>query len=246
MNSVIRISGYYPAQSMDVEELRLTAGQETLAATRIIAAPGAQPTVISFHGTGTTTHRGRIRYVLDDLATRGVSSACFDFSGHGESTGAAGLDAADPYSRVEEAFTAATLLCPPAPRAIIGTSMGAQLAALLLPRLGPRGVPRFLGSSVARLSPRDRGPEEPRNPRALIFFSPTAVEWGLLNAFDGKLLIIAGREDASIDLRGAPAASSKVIWLECGHFVHPWLAEHERERAEVLDAVLDTIGRVIC
>jgi len=222
-----------------VEELRLSVGQETLAATRILAAPGAQPTVISFHGTGATTHRGSIRYVLDHLAARGVSSACFDFSGHGESTGAAGLNAADPHSRVEEAFAAAKLLCPPAPRAIIGTSMGAQLAALLLPRLRPGGVPRFLGPSVARLSPRDRGPEEPRNPNALIFFSPTAVEWESLDAFDGKLLIIAGREDASVDVSGAPSA--QVIWLECGHFIHPWLAEHERERAEVLDAIAGVI-----
>jgi len=199
---------------MDVEELRLSVGQETLAATRILAAPGAQPTVISFHGTGATTHRGRIRYVLDDLAARGVSSACFDFSGHGESTGAAGLNAANPHSRVEEAFAAATLLCPPAPRAIIGTSMGAQLAALLLPRL---------------------------RPNALIFFSPANVPWASLDAFDGKLLIIAGREDASVDVSGATAAGSKVIWLECGHFVHPWLAEHDRERAIVLDAIAGVI-----
>jgi alpha-beta hydrolase superfamily lysophospholipase len=71
---------------MRIEELRLSIGRETLAATRILAGDES-PSVVSFHGTGTAAHRGRVRYVLDHLAAGGVSSACFDFSGHGESSG---------------------------------------------------------------------------------------------------------------------------------------------------------------
>ncbi|HEV7239248.1 MAG TPA: alpha/beta family hydrolase [Thermoanaerobaculia bacterium] len=214
---------------MHTEDLRFSVGSETLAATRILASSGEPPSIVSFHGTGTTAHRGRIRYVLDFLAERGVSSACFDFSGHGESSGP--FEAANLGVRIREAFQAATLLCPPSPRGIIGTSMGARLAAVLSPQL---------------------------HPRTLILFCPAAYScdqaespaFAGLRQFEGKLLIIAGRKDEVSGAEtveryaaSAPAADSKVIWLEqCGHAIHPWLGEHETERAAVLEEIVAAIS----
>jgi pimeloyl-ACP methyl ester carboxylesterase len=215
-------------QSVQTEELHLEVGQETLAATRILATPAATPTVVSFHGTGPTAHQGTIRYVLDHLVTHGVSSACFDFSGHGGSTGQAGV--VDLEVRTREAFEAATSLCPPSPAAIIGTSMGGYLAAVLSPRLSAR---------------------------TLVLFAPLAYSWDgaespaftALRRFSGKLLIIAGRNDESVGegiidgfVRSAPDATSRVILLDdCGHRVHPWLREHDQERAMVLSEIAAVI-----
>ena len=212
---------------MQTEALHFTVGSETLAATRILAEPGATPTVISFHGTGPTAHQGTIRYVLDHLATHGISSACFDFSGHGGSTGQA--EAVNLEVRTREALEAATFLCPPSPAAIIGTSMGGYLAAVLSPRL---------------------------QARTLVLFAPAAYSWdgaespafAALRTFSGKLLIIAGRNDEGAEMiegfvRSAIVATSRLIWLEgCGHRVHPWLREHDHERAMLLAEIAAAIG----
>lgn len=214
---------------MHIEELHFPVGPEMLAATRVLAAPGETPSVVSFHGTGTTAHRGRIRYVLDDLALGGVSSACFDFSGHGESTGQ--FEAANLEVRTEEALAAATVLCPPTPRAIIGTSMGAYLAAVLSPHLHPHTLILFA-------------------PAAYAFDGLESPAFVALRQFEGKLRIIVGRKDEATSaetvarfVRSAPAADAKVIWLDhSGHRVHPWLEEHESERA----AVLAEIAAAIC
>lgn len=219
---------------MKIDDVRIHVGRETLAATRVLAAPGHTPSVISFHGTGVIGHRGRVRYLLDELASRGVSSACFDFSGHGQSTGQ--MATATIASRLGEAFAAATLLCPPAPRAIIGTSMGAHLAAVLLPRLHPHSLilfcPKAYSPDTEELSTED---------------SPA---FDALRPFGGRMVIVVGREDAPISetlveryAASAPHAETKILRLDgCGHGVHPWLAEHERERAMVVEAIAAAIS----
>jgi pimeloyl-ACP methyl ester carboxylesterase len=228
---------------MKIEDLEIVAGGQTLAATRVLAGNGAPPSVISFHGTGATTHRSRIRYILDDLASRDISSACFDFSGHGESSGS--VEDATLASRMSEALEAATILCPPSPRTIIGTSMGAYLAASLSPQLRPHSLILFAPAAYPQDQVGDRE-------RALTDFQPSADDspaFEALQQFDGKLLIVVGQDDPTITreivdryVRSAPAAQSKVIRLQCGHMVHPWLGEHDDARRAVLAEIAAAIS----
>jgi len=227
---------------MRVEELRLSIGRETLAATRILAGDES-PGVVSFHGTGTAAHRGRVRYVLEHLAAGGVSSACFDFSGHGESSGT--FETATLRQRIEEADAAARILCPPRPRAIIGASMGAHLAAVLRPRLQPRALILFCPAAY---------PAQALDCTMSALPRPGAYDdspaFAALGGFDGTLLIVAGANDTVVSpdvvtryASSAPAAKTNVIELEeCGHAIHAWLADHDRDRALVLNGIAAAIS----
>jgi hypothetical protein len=220
-------------------------GAERLAATKIYADSGQPPSVISFHGTGITGTRARIRYLLEGLADHGVSSACFDFSGHGESTGK--LEQASLSLRKEEGYEAAKLLGRQGSLAIIGTSMGGYTAALMAPLLEPRSLilfcPAAYPEEAMELKFDDGFTAVARRPGAYV----NSPAFRALSTFKGNLLIVAARKDTVIpkeviDLyaESAPLAKSrKLIWLEeCDHKVNVWLSEHEEERANILREVL--------
>jgi pimeloyl-ACP methyl ester carboxylesterase len=233
------------------EEFCFEVAGERLAATRILSSSGKPPSVIAFHGLGVTATRARIRYVLGDLAEHGVSSICFDFSGNGESSGE--FAAASLRIRAGESLAAAKLLAPTEPRAIIGTSMGAHLAALVSLAIRPRSLILFcpaaypeqaadekFDATFVKFNNRVVAPEALRASPAL-----TA-----LRSFEGNLLVVAAREDQVIPadvtelyLESAAAAKTRrVIWLDrCDHFVHPWLQQHPEQRALILQAVRDTV-----
>lgn len=232
---------------MRTEDCTFKVGAETLAATKVYADTGREPSVISFHGFGVTATRTRILYMLDYLAMHGVSSACFDFSGNGDSTGR--LEESTLNLRKEEASAAAKFLGrPEGSLAVIGTSMGAYLAALLSPVLRPRSLilvcPVAYPEEAMGLKLTEDFPKlARRRPRA--YAESPAFE--AIRDFDGRLLIIAAGHDevASAEVinlyvsSARSARSKKVIRLEeSGHKVHPWLQEHDEERVNVLEEVL--------
>ena len=236
---------------MTSEDFCFAAGVERLAATRIVSCSGRPPAVVSFHGLGVTANRGRIRYLLDHLAEHGVSSICFDFSGNGESSGE--FASSSLRIRSAESLAAAQLLAETEPRAIIGTSMGAHLAALVSPAIRPSSLVLFcpaaypeqaadekFDANFVRFNNRVLAPEALRASPAL----------QALRRFTGDLLVVAARQDpvipaGVIDLyleSAALARTRRVIWLDgSDHFVHPWLQQHPAERASILQAVRDTI-----
>lgn len=232
---------------MRTEECVFKVGAQTLAATKVYADSGREPSVISFHGFGTTATRTRIRYMLDHLAAHGVSSACFDFSGNGDSTGR--LEESTLKIRKEEAYAATQFLGrPEGSLALIGTSMGGYLATLLSPVLRPRSLilvcPVAYPEEAMELKLSEDFPKLARR-RPGAYAESRAFE--VMRDFEGHLLIIAAAHDdvaprEVIDLyeqSARSAKSKKVIWLEeSGHKVHPWLQEHEEERAHVLREVL--------
>jgi pimeloyl-ACP methyl ester carboxylesterase len=233
------------------EEFSFEAGSERLAATRIVSSSGKPPGVVSFHGLGVAATRARIRYLLDHLAEHGVSSICFDFSGNGESSGE--FASASLRIRAAESLAAAKLLAETEPRAIVGTSMGAHLAALVSPAIRPSSLVLFcpaaypeqaadekFDANFVKFNNRVVAPEALRASPAL----------QALRSFTGNLLVVAAREDrvipaGVIDLyleSAALARTKRVIWLDgCDHFVHPWLQQHPAERAAIQQAVQDTI-----
>jgi pimeloyl-ACP methyl ester carboxylesterase len=235
------------------EEFFFDVAGERLAATRIASSSGKPPSVVAFHGLGVTATRARIRYLLDHLAGQGVSSICFDFSGNGESSGE--FASASLRIRAGECLAAAKLLAETEPRAIIGTSMGAHLAALVSPVIRPRSLVLFCPAAY---------PEQAADEKfdaSFVKFSNRALTSEALRAspalqalrlFTGNLLVVAGRQDqvipaGVIDLyleSAAAARTRRLIWLDgCDHFVHPWLQQHSEERATILQAVQDTILR---
>ena len=230
---------------MRAEDCVINVGAETLAATKIHALPGEPPSVISFHGHGATATRARIRYVLDYLAGHGVSSACFDFSGNGDSTGK--LEQATLSARKNEALAAAKLLGRPRSLAIIGTSMGGYTAALLAPVFEPRSLilfcPAAYPEDAMELKFDENFASIARRPGAYV----NSPAFQALRTFKGNLLIFAAGKDTVIPkevinlyVESAPLAKSKkVVWLEeSDHKVHVWLDGHEEERANVLREVL--------
>lgn len=74
------------SKAISIKEVAFRSGDNTLKGTIVRHNEKSMPTVLSLHGAG-KADRNRIRYLLERLAELGMSSFCFDFSGHGESTG---------------------------------------------------------------------------------------------------------------------------------------------------------------
>ena len=222
------------------------AGPERLAATKIYAHGGGDPSVISFHGFGPTASRRGIRYVLDYLGEHGVSSACFDFSGNGDST--SNLQPSTPSARKKEAYTAAKVLGRPGGSlTIIGTSMGAFLASLLVPELKPRGLVFFCPVAYPREAMDLKLDDDFSTKARRLGADARSPAFQALRSFKGKLLIVAAGKDTvaprsmtNLYAESAPLAKSrKVIWLEeSEHKAHIWLQQHKDERDYVLQEVL--------
>jgi uncharacterized protein len=233
---------------MRTEEFAFAVGCQRLAATRVLSGSGRPPEVVSFHGLGVTASRARIRYLLDGLARHGLSSICFDFSGNGDSTGQ--LEKSNLRARATESLAAANLLAGSETRAIVGTSMGAHLAALVSQAVRPRSLVLFCPAAYSdQVSDLNFDESFTCRPGRLVTAETHAKSSALraLLTFTGNLLIIAATEDKVIPrevidlyvVAASRARSRRVIWLEgCDHFVHPWLEHHETQRSAVLHAVL--------
>lgn len=231
--------------SIHTEECVFQIGNESLAATKVFAASDRPPEVIAFHGTGATANRGKIRYVLDYLAGHGLSSLCFDFSGHGNSTGK--MEQATLAIRKREAQAAFEFIHPQAPPVLIGTSMGGFIASLLAPAIQPRSLvlfcPAAYSAEAMELNFGESFTSATRKPDAYV----NSPAFQALSSYRGKLLIVAAGKDMIIPREvirlyeaSAPLAKSKkTIWLEgSDHKIHSWLADHEAERESILHEVL--------
>ena len=236
------------ANNKQIRDCFLRVDDETLAASTIYGASSHAPHVISYHGFGATATRARIRYALDYLAQHDISSACFDFSGNGDSTGK--LEEANLRRRYREAQAATAHLITSGPVSLIGTSMGGFLAALLAPVLRPRHLilfcPPAYPEDAMDLPLNGRFGALARRPGAYA----RSPAFKALQTFEGSLLIFAARNDPVIVpevieayLASAPCARRrKVVWLrESGHKMHLWLADHPRERELVLKRLLDVL-----
>lgn len=234
-----------------IEDFNFTVGRHNLAASWVIASSNAPPDIVYFHGLGARATRKTILYLLKHFAEHGYSSLCFDFSGNGDSTGR--FDEACLRLRVQEAEEALGLLGTVPIRALIGTSMGAHIAASLLPNARPHSL--ILYSPVAYPDEvADVCFGESFTNRADRFVQSGAQQSSAINAlsaFTGNLLLIAGEEDTVAprqvvnlyESRSLNARRRRTVWLShCGHFVHPWLNEHQTEKALVLEAALGSVS----
>lgn len=225
---------------MRTEELVITADGQRLAATKVYPSTGLAPSVLTLHGLGATANRHTIRYVLDDLAVHGYGSMCFDFSGNGDSTGV--LSGSSLRRRRAELMAAAGELSDAQAPVLIGTSMGAHLAAWSVPVLRPRGLVLFCPAAY------------PASATDLVFDAnfarpgnhPDSPAFAGIGELDGDLLIVAARNDHVVPAdvvdgylaHARKARSTTVIWIDdCDHFIHRALPHRPAARSQVLDAI---------
>lgn len=230
---------------MDIQNFHFSAQDQRLAATTLRRLPDAPLEVMTLHGLGATANRHTARYLLEPLAERGHGALCFEFSGNGESSGV--LETATLQRRRHEAIAAAAHLDPTRRPVLIGTSMGAHLAAWITPLLRPRALVLFCPAAYpasALESPFDGGLAKPGR-------HADSPAYGGLSEWGGDLLIVAARRDQvvpaeTIDGYVASARHARrrrVLWLDgCDHFIHRWLPHQGREKDEVLAAILDVVA----
>lgn len=229
---------------MFTEELVFNVNEHRLAGTRILAADRREPSVAHLHGLGPTATRHGVRYLLDELAEHGHGSLTFEYSGNGDSTGV--LAESTLGRRREESLAAVALLSRDESPVLIGTSMGAHLAAATVPVLRPRGLVLFVPAAYPGGSDTLRFDGSLARPG---HYADSPAFAGI-REFDGDLLIIAAKNDQVVPreviegylTNARKARSAEVVWFDCDHFVHRWLPQRETERADVQKAILQVVS----
>ncbi|MFF7777734.1 alpha/beta hydrolase [Streptomyces tanashiensis] len=223
------------------EEFFFEAAGERLAATRTTGNGGADPEILTLHGLGTAATRHRARYLLDAWAAHGHGSLTFDFSGNGDSSG--DLSRSTLRRRRAETLAAAAWLRKDRRPVVLGTSLGAHLAAWTVRELRPRALVLFCPATYPEHAadlPFDGSLVRPGN-------HSDSPAYAALREFDGDLLIFGARQDqvcppevieGYLD-NARRARSAEVVWFEgCDHFVHRWLPDRVPERERTVRAVL--------
>ncbi|MEU0036324.1 alpha/beta fold hydrolase [Streptomyces sp. NPDC006333] len=218
------------------EDVFFHVAEHRLAATRVYAPDGAAPALIHLHGLGPTATRHGVRYLLDDLAAHGHSSVTFEFSGNGESTGV--LEEATLRRRRDESLAAARLLDGKTRPVVMGTSMGAHLAAWTVPVLDPRALVLFCPAAYpghAADLPFDGSLARPGR-------YADSPAYAAMREFTGDLLIVGARDDQVVPATvldgyldsAEKARTRRLIWLDGDHFVHRRLPGQGAPRRDLL------------
>ena len=230
---------------MLIRDVEFQSGENTLKGTSIRHNEMSSPTVLSLHGAG-KSNRNRIRYLLDRLAKGNVSSFCFDFSGHGESTGR--LEQSSLAQRRQEAVSAYEYLDNKKPITVIGSSMGAHIAATLVEQLPIETLILFC---PAAYSPKaeDTCFDETfsqiiRQPQSYL----DSLAFKKIESFSGNLLLISGTEDKVIPTeildnylsRATSAKRKELVWIKgADHQIHPWLEKNDDDLNYVIAKIYE-------
>jgi hypothetical protein len=160
-----------------------------------ILSPGNSPQVLVLHGAG-NSNRGRFRTLREELFAKGISSAAFDFVGHGDTGG--DLKNSSLSSRTRQACRVVDSLNLQQPISVIGASMSAYTSVKLLEHYQIKSlillVPAMY-TSQAYTTPFNRGFSDIiRQPQSWV----QSDAWRILADYTGRLLIVAGENDQII------------------------------------------------
>ena len=108
-------------------DFRVDFGDRTLAGD--VISKNSRPEVLILHGAGNAKRRD-FRLFREQLLIHGISSAAFDFVGHGDTGGE--LESSSLLSRTRQACSVVDSLNLQQPFSVIGASMGAYTAVKLL------------------------------------------------------------------------------------------------------------------
>jgi pimeloyl-ACP methyl ester carboxylesterase len=153
--------------------------------------------ILYLHGAGASSRHGH-RLLRGALQQRGLGSTCFDCIGHGETGGA--LAQSSVASRTRQAQAVADARGLPQPLAVFGASMGAYNAirmtqshhvdalVLIVPGVyTPDAYEVPFGPDFSTVIRRERSWAD-------------SDAWEILSRFEGRLLVIAAENDATIPL----------------------------------------------
>ena len=153
------------------------------------------PQVLVLHGAG-NSNRGRFRTLREELFAKGISSAAFDFVGHGDTGG--DLKSSSLSSRTRQTCRVVDSLNLQQPFSVIGASMSAYTSVKLLEHFQIKSlillVPAMY-TSQAYTTPFNRGFSDIiRQPQSWV----QSDAWRILADYTGRLLIVAGENDQII------------------------------------------------
>lgn len=236
-----------PDPVTDIAEFQVSFRGALLRGSITRSAPGSVPRVLALHGGGRSTRQG-FQPLLASLAERGFSSAGFDFSGHGESTGE--LSASSLSDRTRQALTVADHLKLPRPISMIASSMGAHVACTLIDSLAPEALVLFCPAAYEPAAQDAAfGPAFQSVIRATTSFSSSPA-FDALEGFGGRLLVVCGSDDLVIPkevereyvTRAQKAKSVEVIRLAgVGHHILDWLRTRPVDSSGIFQRVLATL-----
>jgi uncharacterized protein len=200
------------------------------------------------HGAG-NSNRGRFRTLREELFAKGISSAAFDFVGHGDTGG--DLKSSSLSSRTRQACRVVDALNLQQPFSVIGASMSAYTSVKLLEHFQIKSlillVPAMY-SSQAYTTPFNRGFSDIiRQPQSWV----QSDAWRLLANYTGRLLIVAGENDQIIPrdvinriYDSAHNAAERKLYIapNASHFVFTDLRENDPDE---FNYVFDQICSVL-
>lgn len=222
------------------------ADHETLSYVHYETQKPASHSLLSLHGAG-PSGKDRVAYICEFLQLQNVESLVFDFSGHGESTGI--LRESSLRRRASQA-EAAYDFAPNLPNILVGTSMGAHIALMLMASHKFSHLilfcPALYGDDVVDIPFDEKFTNAIRQPGS--FENSSALE-GLCE-FEGKTLLFMGTEDKIIPPRvvelyenARRGKDHKTVWLEgCEHVIHGWALKNELGKQRILSEVSAAIS----
>jgi hypothetical protein len=180
---------------MHCPKIRFNVGDEKLVGQFFLNNLDDAPKILFLHGAG-KAKKEKVYSLALRLLNGNISSFCFDFSGHGESTG--NLNESSLYKRVLEAQAALTFVNPQNQKTVCAFSMGGHIALELL-RDNPIDN-LILFSPAIYTSEAYRVPFDERF-SGIIRQKDSWKNADVVNSlhnFRGKLLIIYGEKDKVI------------------------------------------------
>jgi len=160
-----------------------------------ILSDGSLPRLLVLHGAGNAS-RQHFRWLREELLAVGISSAAFDFVGHGDTGGE--LKTSSLISRTRQARRVVDALNLQQPFALMAASMSAYTAVKLLEHYRIKSlillVPAMY-TAQAYTIPFNRGFSDIiRQPQSWVH----SDAWQILADYRGRLLIVAGEKDRVI------------------------------------------------
>jgi esterase/lipase len=160
-----------------------------------IISNGTPPQVLILHGAG-NANRGYFRLFREQLLIHEISSAAFDFVGHGDTGGE--LKKSSLLSRTRQACSVVDSLNIQQPFAVIGASMGAYTAVKLLEYYQIQSliliVPAMYTAKAYTIPFNAGFTDIIRQPQSW----GHSDAWAILSGYKGRLLIIAAENDKII------------------------------------------------
>jgi pimeloyl-ACP methyl ester carboxylesterase len=153
------------------------------------------PRVLVLHGAG-KSNRKRFQMLRDEFFAKGISSAAFDFVGHGDTGG--DLKSSSLSSRTRQACQVVDTLNLQQPLSVIGASMSAYTSVKLLEHYQIKTlillVPAMYTSQAYSIPFNQGFSDIIRQPQSWV----QSDAWRLLADYTGRLLIVAAEKDQVI------------------------------------------------